>query len=176
MARRPRHQLHPRNPQNVLRTEQPSHEGSNRQVFFALVPFVFPEAKERRPTRTEIFKRYASFSRPAPADHVIVALNALLHSRRISSLFLFRYKLRSSLPCRGRTPCETGIDPPTSHPGGQMSGTIIPNSGRRSSEEGGPNLENGACRPRAVTAAAPSVRSGRSHAYLICVFIVSSVS
>jgi len=52
-----------------------------------------------------------------------------------------------------------------------MSGTIIPNSGRRSSEEGGPNLENGACRPRAVTAAAPSVRSGSANAYLVCEFI-----
>lgn len=85
-----------------------------------------------------------------------------------------RHKSRSPRVHRGGTPVETGAHPPTSHPGGQASDTIIPNSGRRSSEEGGPNLENGACRPRAVTAAAPSVRSGRSHAYLVCVFTALS--
>jgi hypothetical protein len=42
-----------------------------------------------------------------------------------------------------------------------MSETNIPNSGKRSSEKGGPNLENGASRPRAVAVAAPSDRFGR---------------
>jgi len=79
--------------------------------------------------------------------------------RGLRSLSLFRHKSRSPRFRRGGTPVETGARPPTAHPGGQASDTIIPNSGRRSSEEGGPNLENGACRPRAVTAAAPSVRS-----------------
>jgi hypothetical protein len=52
--------------------------------------------------------------------------------------FSFRYEPLFPRPRRGGTPVETGTHPPTSHPGGQTSDTIIPNSGKRSSEEAAP--------------------------------------
>ena len=52
----------------------------------------------------------------------------------------------------------------------------IPNSGKRSSEKGGPNLENGASRPRAVAVAAPSDRFGRSQIYRIGVVVCAITS
>jgi len=47
---------------------------------------------------------------------------------------------------------------------------------KRSSEKGGPNLENGASRPRAVAVAAPSDRFGRSQIYRIGVVVCAITS
>lgn len=142
--------------------------------FFALLRLVFPGPHARREcTASCATKQFAIASRAGRTrDCCSECIPSFLRGRR--SLSCLRHKSRSARVHRGGTPLETGAHPPTSHPGGQASDTIIPNSGRRSSEEGGPNLENGACRPRAVTAAAPSVRSGRSHAYLVCVSLAKN--
>jgi hypothetical protein len=61
---------------------------------------------------------------------------------------------------RGGTPVETGISPANLTSGRTSVRTIIPNTGKAEFQEGGPILENGACRPWPAAVAAPSDRSG----------------
>jgi hypothetical protein len=75
---------------------------------------------------------------------------------------------------RGGTPVETGVSPANLTSGRTSVRTIIPNTGKAELQEGGPILENGACRPWPAAVAAPSDRSGAAHAYSVAFVIAIS--